>query len=150
MAGSFLGSGMKFPPQVDPATGRIAVSSENASVKESVYLILMTTRSERIMRPDFGSMLLNYTFMDMNNTSLNILVRELTETLIRQEPRIGDVSITTDFRDKKGVLLINIDYTIRRTNTRDNLVFPFYLNADWEENEEEEMEIYEPENVEEV
>ena len=150
MAGSFLGSGMKFPPQVDPATGRIAVSSENASVKESVYLILMTTRSERIMRPDFGSMLLNYTFMDMNNTSLNIRVRELTETLIRQEPRIGDVSITTDFRDKKGVLLINIDYTIRRTNTRDNLVFPFYLNADWEENEEEEMEIYEPENVEEV
>ena len=37
---------MKFPPQINPATGRFAVSSEEESVKESVYLILMTQKTE--------------------------------------------------------------------------------------------------------
>ena len=50
-----LGTGAKFPLQVDPATGRIMTVSGNRSVKESIYLILMTQLTERIVRPDFGS-----------------------------------------------------------------------------------------------
>ena len=46
---------MKFPPQIDPATGRFVTASEEESVKESVYLILMTQRTERFLRPEFGS-----------------------------------------------------------------------------------------------
>ena len=30
----FLGTGMKFPPQINPATGRFMVSSEEESVKD--------------------------------------------------------------------------------------------------------------------
>ena len=41
---TFLGRGMKFPPQVNPATGRIVTSEDNISVKESIYLILMTNK----------------------------------------------------------------------------------------------------------
>ena len=63
---NFLGTGMKFPPQINPATGRFAVSSEEESVKESVYLILMTQKTERFLRPEFGSDLMSYTFMDIN------------------------------------------------------------------------------------
>ena len=47
--------------------------------------------------------------------------------------------ITTDSQVKEGCLLVNIDYTIRSSQIRDNLVFPFYLNASAEE------EAYEPE-----
>jgi phage baseplate assembly protein W len=149
MAGTFLGTGMKFPPQIDPTTGRIATVSDAQSVKESVYLILMTTRSERFMRPDFGSELLSYTFMDLSSTSVSMLVHTLTQTLLKQEPRIGEVNITTEERERKGILFINVDYTIRRTNVRDNLVFPFYLNAAQEE-EEAGTDYYEPEDVEDV
>ncbi|MBR5420219.1 MAG: GPW/gp25 family protein [Lachnospiraceae bacterium] len=151
MAGSFLGTGMKFPPQIDPATGRIATSSEKDSVKESVYLILMTSRSERYLRPDFGSTLLGFTFMDTNSTTLGMLQQELTNTLVKQEPRIGAVEINMEYLERKGALLINVDYTLRSSNIRDNLVFPFYLNADFEEESpEEETEIYEAGNDEEV
>ncbi|MCR5251310.1 MAG: GPW/gp25 family protein [Lachnospiraceae bacterium] len=142
---SFLGTGMKFPPQIDPATGRFATSSDAESIKESVYLILMTQQTERITRPEFGSTLLSYTFVDMTHTSISMLVYSLRELLIHQEPRISDVEITTENHAKSGVLLVNVDYVISRTNTRDNLVFPFYLNAINEE-EEGESEFYEPED----
>ena len=140
MAGrGFLGSGMKFPPQVNTATGRFVVSSEEESVKESVYLILMTQKTERFLRPEFGSNLMSYTFMDINMTTVNMMIRSLTEQILKQEPRIGEVVITTDSQVKEGCLLVNIDYTIRSSQIRDNLVFPFYLNASAEE------EAYEPE-----
>ena len=124
----FLGKGCKFPPQVDPATGRFVTSSGNQSVKESLYLILMTQRTERITRPDFGSDILSFTFMDTGATMLSILRRNITQTILSQEPRIAEVEVNTDYREEQGMILIDIDYLVTDTNTRDNLVFPFYLD----------------------
>ena len=138
----FLGSGMKFPPQINEATGRFMVSSAEQSVKESIYLILMTQRTERFARPEYGSNLMSYTFMDTNITALNMMRRDLTEQILTQEPRVSDVEITTDAQTKDGCLIVNIDYVVSATNQRDNLVFPFYLNAEVEE------EAYEPEQQE--
>ncbi len=146
--GSFLGTGMKFPPQVNRATGRFEVASEKESVKESVYLILMTQQTERFTRPNFGSNLMSYTFMDVNNTTLSIMIRDLTEQLTRQEPRIQDVRVAADDQVRDGCLIVNIGYTIRNTNVRDNLVFPFYLNVTDEEEEAYEPEQYESEEME--
>lgn len=146
---SFLGTGMKFPPQVNSATGRFLTASETESVKESIYLILMTAKTERIMRPDFGSNLMEYTFMDINETSVNMMKRSLASQLIEQEPRISDVRIETDTESKKGCMIVYIDYLISSTNTRENIVFPFYLNTVAEE-EEYEPESYIPEQIEEV
>ena len=130
-------------------TGRFMTVSDAESIRESVYLILMTQRSERVVRPDFGSELLTYTFMDTGNGAISMMTNDLAETLRRLEPRIEDVQVRADPEQKPGVLIVSIDYTIRATNTRDNLVFPFYLNAAVEE-EEEEPEFYESEIVEEV
>ena len=149
MAGSFLGTGMKFPPQVDPTTGRIALVSDAESVKESVYLILMTQRRERNMRPAFGSDLLSYTFMDLSNTAISMMTYSLEDIIREQEPRVGSVSVTTEPIEKKGVLIVNVEYTIISTNESDNLVFPFYLNAAPEE-ENVEPEFYQPEIIEDV
>ena len=142
----FLGQGMKFPPQINPATGRFETVSAEESVKESVYLILMTQKTERPMLPEFGTNLMSYTFMDMNYTQLNMIIRTIKDQLMVQEPRIRDVDITADLESRPGAVLFQIDYTVRDTNTRDNLVFPFYLNAEGPEEEEEEEE-YEPEDV---
>lgn len=130
---AFLGAGMKFPPQIDPGTGRFAVSVRERSVRESVYLILMTNRGERWLEPAFGSQMMSYTFMDTSPTMLRMLSDELREMLLKQEPRISDVDIEVDPETKDGCLLISINYTVAATNQRDNLVFPFYLNAAREE-----------------
>ena len=125
----FLGTGIKFPPRIDPGTGRFALSSGAQSVKESVYLILMTNRGERWLEPAFGSQLMSYTFMDTSITMLSLLSDNIRELILSQEPRISDVDVTIDSESKEGCLIINIVYTLALTNTQDNLVFPFFLNA---------------------
>ena len=125
---SFLGTGMKFPPQIDPGTGRFSLSSGAQSVRESVYLILMTQRGERWLEPEFGSRILSYTFLDISPTTVTLLTNELRALLLEQEPRISDVQVELDPETREGCLIFNLSYTITETNTRDNLVFPYYLN----------------------
>lgn len=145
----FLGKGMKFPPQINQATGRFVTVSEEQSVRESLYLILMTQKSERPLRPEFGSEIMSYTFLDVNGPMINMVIRTISDQLKNQEPRITNLTVEADTQSRTGVVVFNIGYTIISTNTRDNLVFPFYLNA-VEEEEEEEPEGYEPETVEEI
>ncbi len=129
----FLGTGMKFPPQVNKTTGRFLTSSGSQSVKESIYLILMTQRTERFMRPEFGSNLLSYTFADMGSGMLTMMASDITDTISSQEPRVTDVNVDMDGESRPGCLFINISYTIRDSSVRENMVFPFYLNAEPEE-----------------
>ena len=130
---AFLGAGMKFPPQIDPGTGRFAVSAREQSVRESVYLILMTSRGERWLEPNFGSQMASYAFMDTSPTMLRMMSDDLRDLLLTQEARISDVDVEIDPETKNGCLLVNIRYTVAATNSQDNLVFPFYLNAAREE-----------------
>ena len=146
MEQTFLGTGVTFPPQIDPATGRFKMSSGPQSVKESIYLILMTQVTERLTRPNFGTETASYVFMDVSLTELTIMRRDLTDSILRQEPRVSTVDITTDMQAQQGYIMISIDYTLAATNQRDNLVFPFYLNAEPEPSEEEEY--FEPEIIE--
>jgi len=125
----FLGTGMKFPPQIDHGTGRFAASSGAASVKESVYIILMTHMGERWLEPSFGSRLTSYVFMDASPAMISILTQEITDSILEQEPRVGDVEVSVDPAVKDGCLIVNIGYTLAADNTSDNMVFPFYIGT---------------------
>ena len=127
--GDFLGTGMKFPPQVDMGTGRFVISSNEQSVKESLYLILMTNQGERWLQPDFGSQLMGYTFMDTSVTMLSIMENEIRNLVIMQEPRISQVDVEIDSKSQEDCLIITLNYSITATNTAGNFVFPFYLTA---------------------
>ncbi|MBQ1880758.1 MAG: GPW/gp25 family protein [Lachnospiraceae bacterium] len=136
----FLGTGMKFPPQIDPATGRFMTVSGAKNVKESLYLILMTQVTERLVRPDFGSDIMSYTFMDTGSTMMSIFRRNITETIMSQEPRISEVNVDMEYVENRGAIIVNIEYLVSATNTRDNLVFPFYLDKGGALDEEEPVE----------
>jgi phage baseplate assembly protein W len=126
---SFLGSGMKFPPQANKATGRFGVSSGAQSVKESIYLILMTATSERALAPGFGSNLSRYAFMDITLTNLTMMKNDIRRLIALQEPRIADVDVDLDPASKDDCIIINIAYRLAESNAIDNFVFPFYLRA---------------------
>ena len=145
----FLGMGMKFPPQINPATGRFVTTSANELIRQSIYLILSTQLSERPMRPNFGSNMMSLAFLDINVGNINLVIRSVREQILRQEPRIDNLTVDVRQGGNEGTLLFDIGYTIRATNTRDNMVYPFYLNMEPEE-EEEETEDYEPETIEEA
>ena len=148
----FLGKGMKFPPEINRATGRFVTVDENDSVRQSLYLILMTQLGERPLRPEYGSQLMSYTFMDINAGTINWITRSIREQIIQQEPRVSNVDVVPEVSDRSGKVVFDIRYRVTSTNTSGNLVFPFYMRAQTEEEEEEEKEslAYEPQQVEEI
>jgi phage baseplate assembly protein W len=128
MEKAFLGRGWKFPVEVDATTGQIALSEYEQDIREAVRLILLTARGERVMRPDFGAGLYEFVFASMSATTVGTLQAEVQEALLTWEPRIEVLAVdVTPDPGELGKLLIDIAYRVRATNTRFNLVFPFYV-----------------------
>ncbi len=124
----FLGRGLKFPLQVDPQTGRIAMSEYEENIRESVDIILRTTQGERVMRPEFGANVMDYVFAPAPGSMANSIAHQLRQVLLEQEPRIRDVEIETQGSDRQtGTLIVSVSYTVRSTNNRYNHVYPFYV-----------------------
>ncbi|MDR0435093.1 MAG: GPW/gp25 family protein [Gracilibacteraceae bacterium] len=134
---AFLGTGVKFPPQINRNSGRFALSSGADNVRESVYIILMTARGERWLEPDFGSRLMSYAFIDVSPTMLNMLGAEIRSAILEREPRIAAVDTEFVETTADGCLIVNISYRLRADNTVENMVFPFYLGQSEMEAEEE-------------
>lgn len=122
----FLGKGWKFPFNLDPR-GKVGVSSYEEDIRESILIILGTARGERLMRPDFGCGIHEYVFCSMDVVNLHLIENAVREALIMWEPRIKVISVKAEPDREEGKLLTEIDYQVRTTNTRFNLVYPFYL-----------------------
>jgi phage baseplate assembly protein W len=128
MSKGFLGRGWKFPVAVDPITGKIALSEYEDDIKESIRIILLTFKGERIMHLDFGCSIGDYVFETKEVTVLSLMESQIKDTLIKWEPRITDIQVQAQpDQDDPGKLLINVRYVVRTTNNLFNLVYPFYL-----------------------
>ena len=124
----FLGRGLKFPLQVDPRTGKIAMSEQEEDIREAIGIILRTGQGERVMRPEFGSRTMEYAFAPASNSMQHTIASELTIFLQAQEPRIKDIEVVCRGQDRlDGTLIIDVSYTVRSTNNRYNQVYPFYV-----------------------
>lgn len=124
---SFLGTGWSFPPRFEKQTKRVDLVSDEDDIRESLMILLSTRPGERVMNPLYGCNLDDLLFAPLNLT-LKTYVTDLIETAILYfEPRIDLNKIDiNENNDLEGELLIEVDYTVRSTNTRRNLVFPFY------------------------
>ena len=123
----FLGRGVKFPLQVDPRSGKLAMSAEDEDIREAIHIILNTMRGERVMRPEFGSNVMNYVFAPASSSTRENLSAHVRDVLTLQEPRIVDVQV--DCREVGGIeggILVEVSYRVRSTNNRYNHVYPFY------------------------
>ena len=124
----FLGRGLKFPLQVDPRTGMLAMSDQEEDIREAIGIILNTVQGERVMRPDFGSNIIDYVFSPSSGPVRESLAHEVWQQLLYQEPRIVDVQVECGESDRMtGAILVKVSYTVRSTNNRYNQVYPFYV-----------------------
>jgi phage baseplate assembly protein W len=123
----FVGSGLGFPVRVG-LTGSVGLVTGERAIEQSMALILCTIPGERPMRPEFGSRIHDFVFAPADATTAGLIAHEVRRSLRRWEPRvdIDDVVVTPDPYDR-GVLLVDIRYSIRSTNDPRNLVFPFYV-----------------------
>lgn len=125
-ARSFLGVGWGFPPAAEG--GQAAMVQFEEDVRESILIILLTDRGERVMRPTFGAGLNSFLFEPINPTTTAALRERVEDSLIDWEPRIDVIQVTVEPAPATpAAVLIDITYRVRATNTVGNLVYPFYL-----------------------
>jgi len=126
---SFLGRGWSFPPRFDHDSGSMTLSSDEEDIEASLKILLGTTAGERLRHPTYGLNLRQELFEPMNTTMQTLLRDRIKTSLLVFEPRIDVLSIELDnARLNEGCLVIVLEYAVRATNSRFNLVYPFYLN----------------------
>jgi uncharacterized protein len=126
MQRDFVGSGWAFPVGVD-ARGAVALARGIDELEQAMRLILMTYPGERPMRPAFGSRLRDFVFAGATWDNAAAIEGEVRAALLRWEPRVDVTGVqVTPSHDEVAMLHIDIGYTVKATNDRRNLVFPFY------------------------
>jgi phage baseplate assembly protein W len=127
-APSFLGTGWSFPPAFSAGGVEVAMVSDLDDVHQSLQILLATRRGERPMQEDFGGSLDDVLFEEMTPSLTSHVASLIWDAIVEHEPRVELRAVDVTAADEAGVLQIRIDYGIRGTNSRYNMVFPFYLN----------------------
>lgn len=105
-----------FPVEFD-GRGRTAEPDEDRHVRELIAQVLLTSPGERVMRPTFGSGVLQLLFAG-NSPELAATTQFLVQGALQQW--LGDLiaveSVQVEARD--ATLLIQVRYVNRRTQVR--------------------------------
>ncbi|WP_316632460.1 GPW/gp25 family protein [uncultured Flavobacterium sp.] len=126
-AQDFLGIGWSFPPEFKESTKEVTMLTDEEDIKSSLEILLSTKIGERLMQPKYGCNMDELLFNPLNRT-LKTFVSELIKTaILYHEPRIDVEKIDiTKGDDLSGELLVLLDFKVRATNSRINMVYPFY------------------------
>jgi phage baseplate assembly protein W len=124
---AFIGRGLTFPMGVDH-TGAIAMTNGAEDLDRSIRVVLATAPGERVMRPEFGCRIWDLLFEPINANTLGLMAQSVREAVAQWEPRVDvdEVDVVPDPSDG-GLVRIAVSFSVRTTNDRRNLVFPFYV-----------------------
>jgi phage baseplate assembly protein W len=124
---SFLGRGWSFPPEFLWKAGEVAMTADDQDIEASLRILFGTALEERFLNPGYGLDMHELLFEPMSTTMRTFLKDRIQTTILIYEPRINLLSLEVESPDPNdGRLRIHVDYEVRATNSRYNLVFPFY------------------------
>jgi phage baseplate assembly protein W len=125
----FLGRGWSFPPTFSKREKGVEMLDGEEDIRSSIGLLLSTELGERVLQPAFGWKRDRWLFESLSTTAASVIQNEIVDALVFFEPRIDLNSVRLiPGGEVSGRVEIHIDYTVRNTNSRSNLVFPFYLS----------------------
>ncbi len=124
----FIGRGWSFPPEFSRKERGAKMSTGRQDIEESIGILLGTIRGERVMLPGYGSNLDEMVFESFDQSVKTYMVNLVETAILYHEPRIDPIRIELDESEiHEGKILIEIEYVIRTTNSRFNMVYPFYI-----------------------
>jgi phage baseplate assembly protein W len=126
---AFLGVGWSFPPEFHKHADNMGVRmvAEEEDIQESLKILLYTRPGERVMQPSYGCGLHSMVFETLSESAITEIRDVIERAVLFYEPRITLESIDVNTEDMyDGRLLIRLNYIVRRTNNRSNVVYPFY------------------------
>lgn len=125
---SFLGTGWSFPPTFGAGGGEVLTVTGVEDLEQSLRILLETRRGERVLQDDFGCDLNEFLFGEISQALIGRMRSVIADAILHHEPRITLNGVeVSEGESVDGLLLITIDYTVRATNSRYNMVYPFYL-----------------------
>ena len=124
----FLGRGWSFPPAFNKVEGVEMLDGEN-DIKSSLKILLSTRLGERTMQPGYGCNTDAMVFESMTTGFQTFMQKQIQDSILLYEPRINLIQVGLETQNEvNGLILITVDYIVRTTNSRSNLVYPFYIN----------------------
>jgi phage baseplate assembly protein W len=125
---AFLGRGWAFPPTFGAGGLDVEMVAGSTEVAQSLEILFSTEPGERPMRGLFGSSLSRYIFAEIDQSMLTGVRGTIYDAILQFEPRIEiDALEVVESGDTPGLLTISLIYRLRGTNSRYNLVYPFYI-----------------------
>lgn len=125
----FLGRGWGFPPEFDSTSRGVRMVAAEEDIDESLRILFTTLAGERVMRPEYGGGMDRHVFARMDATVITMLTGAIRDAVLHFEPRIALEDIEVDASGEiDGRLLFELRYRVISTNTRNNVVFPFYFS----------------------
>jgi len=123
----FLGRGWSFPPTFNRVLPGVEMLEEEADIASSLEVLLTTAQGERLMLPQYGCNLEEFVFESFDTRMKTLMVDKVESAILYHEARIELERVhLDDSREVEGVLLIEVKYRVKSTNSRFNFVFPYY------------------------
>jgi phage baseplate assembly protein W len=125
---AFLGTGWSFPPSFSRLNLSVDMVSADTDIRQSLWILFSTWIGERLMLAQYGTDLWRRIFGSVTTTFKTEVAAGVRQAILNWEPRINvdDVMVEAD-AETAGLFFVTVAYTIRMTNARSNLVYPFYL-----------------------
>ena len=125
---AFLGTGWSFPPEFNKRVSGVMMVSEDDDIRESLTILLLTAPGERTMYPAYGCGLKALIFDTISESTITEITDVIERAVLFFEPRITLDRVEVDTETMyEGLITIQLTYTIRATNSRSNMVYPFYF-----------------------
>ena len=125
---TFLGRGWSFPPEFTRGENGVDMVENEEDIRQSLIILLSTIKGERIMLPDYGANMFDLLFEPLTVSFAKRISTDLKKAILFYEPRIKTDDINFRQNTINGLVEIRIDYTIISTNSRRNIVYPYYKN----------------------
>jgi len=123
----FLGRGWSFPPTFSRNRAGVEMLEEEADIASSLEVLLTTARGERVLLPQYGCNLEELVFESLDTRMKTLMADKVESAILYHEPRIELERLRLDdSRELEGVVLIEVTYRVKSTNSRFNFVFPYY------------------------
>lgn len=125
---SFLGTGWSFPPRFSAHDRQVVMESGEEDIRQSIFILLSTNPGERLMNPAYGCGLQGMIFERFTHAVKNKISDMVSRAILIFEPRVildkVDVVLVSLLEGRVNII---IEFTVITTNTRHNIVYPFYI-----------------------
>ena len=103
------------------------MTSDEADIEASLKILFGTALGERFLNPKYGLDMHEMLFEPMSTTIKTLVKDRIQIAILLYESRINLLSLELDNPEQpEGQINLLVEYEIRGSNSRFNLVYPFY------------------------